>query len=727
MRPLNSSSNNFPNSLKSIDVLIPSSKYKVLANDKRIGFAPDANKFLPQNINSKLSDSKESLSDSLTSVLGSALNDTFPKPVVTILNFITPPSEVNFFEKAGSLTDVIPLFFSENPNENFPNTIATFVDFLTTSSEPNILAADDQQVKIIWGRHGSDNLIGFDPGTDHRGKLKIDVLTGDFTDEKLFGALTGQINESTRSEWKDRFILGDWRQPYYVESKPSNLGLNQFALITDFNPSQDIIQLHGTAQDYQLVDTRLGTAIFWQDGKHSDLVALVGKVSDLDLKGNYFEFKGNSPPAPAIEKAKQIGTVGIDYLFTSSVDAKGNLYVGGSTGGSLGAPNFGSRDAWLAKYDNNGNQQWIKQFGTPGIETAWSTASDGNNIYVAGNTSGKLGNTSQGGKDSYLAKYDSDGNQQWIKQFGTLTFDESFRLTTDTNGNIYVGGHTVGSLGAPNKNLGQNFGNPNDFGFPSTDSYIAKYDSDGNQQWIQQFGTVTLDDNWGVATDKDGNVFATGNTRGDLGGQNAGFYDGWLTKLDKKDGHVEWIKQFGTPDYDFVWDMKTDSAGNCYITGYTLGDLGGKNAGGSDIWLAKFDTNGNQVWIKQFGTDGDDAPFYQGLEVDSHDNIFLAGHTDSNLGGTNAGSYDVWVSKYDTNGNQLWLKQFGTPDYDTATTLSADSYGNLFVSGITDGSLGGKNAGAYDGWVVKLDTEGGTIQDFTGNNSSTFLHCTSHI
>ena len=661
----------------------------------------------------KLPDAK-SLSKTLTNVLTSAFNEVLPDELRAFLDLLTPPGGPKLFSYNSSIQDISRLFFSQNPNDSLANTIGKYVDLLTTASEPDFITADDQEVKIFWGRHGSDRLIGFDPGTTHVGKRKIDVLTGDVTDEKL-PIFSG--NGNTQSEWQDTFILGDRQQPYYVENEPSTFGLNQFALITDFNPSQDIIQLHGDRKDYKLLETDLGTAIFWQQKTGLDLVGLVGKVSNLDLKGNYFDFKDNTTPAkPAIKKAEQLGTIGNDFLFGSSVDAMGNLYVGGGTGGSLAGTNLGSRDAWLAKYDSNGNRLWSKQFGTTGVESVWSMASDGTNIYAVGNTSGQLGDANLGGKDVYLAKYDSDGNQQWIKQFGSPIFDEAFRVTADTSGNVYVGGHSIGGLVEPNNNTGQGSG-PTSFSIPSTDSFVAKYDSNGNQLWVKQFGTIELDDNWGVAIDKDGNVFAGGNTRGNFGGENAGFYDGWLIKLDKQDGQVQWIKQFGTPDYDFLWDIETDSMGNCYATGYTLADLGGENAGSSDVWLAKFDSNGNQLWIKQFGTTGDDAPFYHGIEVDSNDNIFLTGYTDGNLGGVNAGSYDVWVSKFDSNGNQVWIQQFGTPDYDTATTVSADSYGNLFVAGITEGSLGGINAGSYDSWVVKLDADEGTIQYFTGNNS----------
>jgi Beta-propeller repeat len=657
----------------------------------------------------------EELSDSLTSVLRSSINDNLPESLRTVIKSVTPPSDINLFVSDGSFSDIAPLFFSDNPDENLPTTIGKYIDILTTSSETNIVVSDDQAVKAYWGRHGSDSLIGFDPAVNHQDKTKIDIFTGDFTDEELFGSLSGQVDTRTRSQWSDRFILGDRQQSYYVECETSNSGLNQFAFITDFNSSQDIIQLHGSAEDYQLIDTDQGTSIFLRTKTGYDLVGLVAKTSNLNLQSQYFDFKSDTPSEPVIKEAIQIGTVGIDLAFASTVDANGNLYVGGGTGGSLAGENAGGRDAWVSKYDTDGNKLWSKQFGTTGSETIWSMASDGSNTYVIGNTAGTLGETSQGGRDIYLAKYDSDGNQTWIQQFGTSTFDESFRVTADTNGNIYISGHTVGNLAGENKNFGQNL---EQFGFPSTDSYVVKFDSNGNQLWSQQFGTVELDDNWGIATDKDGNVFAGGNTRGNFGGQNAGFYDNWLVKLDKDNGETKWVKQFGTADYDFLWDLKTDSTGNLYATGYTLGDLGGKNAGSSDIWLAKFDNDGNQLWTKQFGSTGDDAPTFNSLVVDSADNIYLSGSTDSNLAGANAGSYDIWVAKYDKNGNQLWIEQFGTPDYDSPTTISIDLNGNLYLGGYTDGSLGGINTGSYDSWVVKLDANTGKIQDFTGNNSA---------
>ena len=412
-------------------------------------------------------------------------------------------------------------------------------------------------------------------------------------------------------------------------------------------------------------------------------------VSDLSLEGDYFQFEGDTPPeGPVLGEAQQLGTAGIDIFTGSATDPFDNVYVAGATRG----------DAIAFKFDGDGNQLWSQQFGTSRSDFTTGIATDKEaNSYLVGVTLGDLGGSNAGFSDVWLAKLDSEGKPVWIEQFGNELVDISYSIDVDGDGNVYLSGHSIKPA------LGQ-----------ILDSWVTKYDSDGNQLWFRDFEASNLNEAYGVAVGSDSSVYATGWTYGDFGGENAGLYDVWLAKLDSE-GNPVWTQQFGTPDYEFPWGMDIDSEDNIYITGWTLGDLGGANAGSYDAWLAKYDSNSNQLWIEQFGTGGDDGKFYSGIEVDSNDNIFLAGYTDSNLGGPNAGSYDAWVAKYDSEGNQKWIEQFGTPDLDYAVEVTADSIGNLYVTGFTEGSLGDTNAGSVDGWVAKFDAESGTLQDFSGD------------
>ncbi|MEG4084305.1 SBBP repeat-containing protein, partial [Microcoleus sp. POL10_C6] len=182
---------------------------------------------------------------------------------------------------------------------------------------------------------------------------------------------------------------------------------------------------------------------------------------------------------------------------------------------------------------------------------------------------------------------------------------------------------------------------------------------------------------------------------------NAGSEDIWATKYDSN-GNQLWLKQFGSPEDDFRPNLALDSAGNLYLTGETNGSLGGPNAGSEDIWATKYDSNGNQLWLKQFGTAKSDSP--SDLAVDSAGNVYLTGSTEGALGDTNAGGQDIWATKYDSNGNQLWLKQFGTAESDSSSELALDSVGHLYLTGQTNGALGGPNAGGQDIWIAKLGT-----------------------
>ena len=96
---------------------------------------------------------------------------------------------------------------------------------------------------------------------------------------------------------------------------------------------------------------------------------------------------------------------------------------------------------------------------------------------MTGYTGGGLdGNTSSGGKDIILVKYNSSGTKQWTKQLGTSTTEYGRELTTDSSGNIYVTGFTRGGLDG-NTNLG------------SSDIFLIKFNSSGTKIWTKQLGT----------------------------------------------------------------------------------------------------------------------------------------------------------------------------------------------------------------------------------------------
>jgi len=124
--------------------------------------------------------------------------------------------------------------------------------------------------------------------------------------------------------------------------------------------------------------------------------------------------------------------------------------VAGETQGNLGGPNAGHWDAFLAHYDGTGNQLWIRQFGTPDADSGRALATAGaGGVFVAGQTHGSMGGPNVGSADIFLARYDSMGPRFWIRQFGSSSGEQTRALASDGIGGVFVGGETWGSMATP--------------------------------------------------------------------------------------------------------------------------------------------------------------------------------------------------------------------------------------------------------------------------------------
>jgi hypothetical protein len=147
----------------------------------------------------------------------------------------------------------------------------------------------------------------------------------------------------------------------------------------------------------------------------------------------------------------QLGTNQDDWAWALAPDGAGGAFVAGPTWGSLGGPNAWVRsDAWLARYDAAGDRLCIRQFGTNEHDWASALAPDGaGGAFVAGQTEGSLGGPNAGQIDAWLARYDAAGNRLSIRQFGTNASDWASALAPDGAGGAFVAGQTQGSLGGP--------------------------------------------------------------------------------------------------------------------------------------------------------------------------------------------------------------------------------------------------------------------------------------
>jgi alpha-tubulin suppressor-like RCC1 family protein len=170
-----------------------------------------------------------------------------------------------------------------------------------------------------------------------------------------------------------------------------------------------------------------------------------------------------------------------------------------------------------------------------------------------------------------------------------------------------------------------------------------------------------------------------------------------------------WVHQLGTGGFDQGAGVAVDGSGNAYVTGDTGGTLPGSaeaNAGGQDVFVAKYDTSGTKLWVHELGTTGTD--FGLGVAVDGSGNAYLTGDTGGTLPGsaeTNAGDSDVFVA-------QLGVLPTApsAPTIGTATGLDA----SVRVA-FTPGFDGGSPVTGFSATCVSSDS--GTAGSASGSSS----------
>jgi hypothetical protein len=354
---------------------------------------------------------------------------------------------------------------------------------------------------------------------------------------------------------------------------------------------------------------------------------------------------------------------------------------------------------------------WTKTWGGEGQHNSSSVAVDSlGNIYVTGNTSGNLdGNVNIGGSDIFLTKWNSSGVKQWTKQWGTSESDYGNSVVVDNLGNIYVTGNTKGNLDG-NTNNGD------------SDVFLTKWNGNGAKQWTKQWGTTKYERSDSVTIDSYGNIYITGNTKGNLDGNvNIGDSDIFLAKWNSS-GNKQWARQWGTSNPDYGVSVKVDSLGNVFVAGATSGGLDGNtNSGGFDIFLTKWKVSGTKQWTKQWGSNEDD--FGNALAVDSSGNVFVTGSTagsiDGNFyyGGTcgvvvgiSIRCTDIFLTKWNNNGVKQWTRQWGTSLGESGNSLAIDNFGGVYVTGSTNGNLDGNTNDFEKSYIFLTRYNNDTIQ-----------------
>lgn len=503
-----------------------------------------------------------------------------------------------------------------------------------------------------------------------------------------------------------------------------------------------------------------------------------GGLDDIEITG----YDGNniSDMVEAVSSGitSSIGDVSMDGFDASDVETIINNVKSGINSGlssiSIAGYTYDPSDDTIASAIDSGVNSEIQSIDISGYTGTWDgtlqfgSAADERpeymvmdskgNLYIVGRTEGDLsGQGAFGGRDMFIAKISINGNLLWIKQLGTDQSDSLRSVVLDEADNIWAVGDSRGNMGDAGNNGG-------------SDVVVIKLNSDGELLTTKQFGTSSSEYGMGITIDNSSNFWVTGYTYGTFSSNvSRGGTDGYLAKLNAS-GDVISVKQFGTTNNDqpykvrmdnngsiivagligsglmdnetflyeqnyllltklgasgdIVWskttasseqewasDLKIDQNNNIYIIGGSTLNLGlSRDSGDRDIFFSKYDPDGNELWTRSLGTLGVNGG--SKLHIDQNGSIHFAGYSESNFNHhVNMGGRDILSAKYSSMDELIWYRQAGTTTDDNGRAIWVDRLGNVYVAGTTQGNLDSNTGqGGDDVFLIRYESTGQGFQ-----------------
>jgi hypothetical protein len=418
-----------------------------------------------------------------------------------------------------------------------------------------------------------------------------------------------------------------------------------------------------------------------------------------------------------------------DYCNNIAFDSFGNLFVVGTFKWAADLdPGDGEdwhyadyRGNYISKFNIRGDFIWAK---------SWQDASlywkrnvlcidDSGNIFITGGFSGTVDfdpgpgtdlRTAQGHPrmtDTYICKYDIDGNYLGVITFGAAIADYGMGIAVSDSGTVYTSGVISGSVDFdPGPGVDMHSGS----------AYLCKYDTDLNLVWAWAFGdpytllaNATGDD---VIIDNSENVFWVGSYSGSVdfdpgpgedihnqlgsGGLNRNAFIGKFNS----DGNYQGTRSWGQA---LNYSVTVNETGNIFCAGSFCetvdfnpgsGVFEAISNGEQDAYVISFDNNGNFIWVRTWG--GADHECGGALYSDTAGNIYVSGRfwgiTDFDPGpGENEieslGGYDGYLSRFDQNGNYYWTRSWGSEDYEDCSGVISDDLGIVYTVGVFSNTI----------------------------------------
>jgi gliding motility-associated-like protein len=302
------------------------------------------------------------------------------------------------------------------------------------------------------------------------------------------------------------------------------------------------------------------------------------------------------------------GGAGGDQIYNCCFDPNDNLFFCGgsysSNTGNLIATNGafqtvfgGNTDAFLAKFDINGNRIWSTYYGSAGYDYAEGCVYDKSGfVYIVGTTSSSLNISTSGCQqptygggvdpltmggfkqigDALIVKFDDSGNRIWSTYYGHGNNDWANSCNVDSKGDLIVSGATAYGIPGVISTPGSFQSN---YGGGARDAFLLKLNSNGVRQWCTFYGGTGIEPSNYCAVDANDDIYLCGysNSTSSLttpcsyqpvyGG---GTYDIFLAKFSNA-GMRQWGTYYGSTSSEDFALCKTDVNGNVFIVGETYG------------------------------------------------------------------------------------------------------------------------------------------------------------
>ncbi|WP_020468820.1 SBBP repeat-containing protein [Zavarzinella formosa] len=459
-------------------------------------------------------------------------------------------------------------------------------------------------------------------------------------------------------------------------------------------------------------------------------------VSKLDPAGNFVW-------------AKQLGGTSDEFASGVATDSRGNVFTIGHFQGTTdfdpGAEVFNltsdssSIDAYISELDSSGKFVLARRLGGTSDDYGYGVATDGLGGVIATGTfsdttdfdpsNASFPLTGAGNTNAFVAKL----TQATVS--GVVWDDQNGNSVQDFN-EPPVAGAVVELLDGNGKSLGVQA-----TGADGKYSFIAPPDTTDSGYQVQFRPPVGF--GFSPTAGENDAIPSTGRTAAfTLAGNQAAVKNAGLSGAAPSFGFA--LNSGGT---DLGQVVATDAAGNVYTTGSfrttadfdpSVGDYTLTNAGGDDIFVAKYTAAGALIWARRFGSATNDNGL--GVTTDAAGNVYVTGDfsgtvdfdpsPDLTTNLTSAGGFDAFVMKLDANGNLVWARQLGGTASDIGRGVAVDGLGDVYTTGRFTGSgdfdpgagistLTGSGSAVTSAYVSKLDANGNLIwaKQFIGSSN----------